>query len=38
HEMIAPAIKLTSRACAIWFSFITLLPFIWAGLRWLQTL
>ncbi len=33
---IAPAVKLTSRAAAIWFGFITLLPILWATLRWLQ--
>lgn len=37
-ETIAPALKLTSRACTIWFSFIILLPLLWAGLRWLQRL
>ena len=37
-EAIAPAIKLTSRACAIWFSFIIILPLLWAGLRWLHSL
>ncbi|MGI2181459.1 cobalamin biosynthesis protein CobD/CbiB [Shewanella oncorhynchi] len=35
---ITPAIKLTSRACAIWFSFIIILPLLWASLRWLQSL
>lgn len=38
HEAIAPAILLTSRACAIWFSFIIILPVLWASLRWLQSL
>lgn len=37
-DTITPALKLTSRACAIWFSFIILLPLLWAGLRWLQSL
>lgn len=37
-DAIAGAIRLTSRACAIWFSFIIILPLMWAGLRWLQSL
>jgi adenosylcobinamide-phosphate synthase len=35
---IASAIQLTSRAGAIWFSFVIVLPLLWAGLRWLQSL
>ncbi|MGL6123202.1 MAG: cobalamin biosynthesis protein CobD/CbiB [Shewanella sp.] len=37
-DAIAPAIALTSRAATIWFSFIIILPLLWAGLRWLQSL
>ena len=37
-DAIAPAIKLTTRACAIWFSFIILLPVLWASLRWLHSM
>ncbi|QYJ78005.1 cobalamin biosynthesis protein CobD/CbiB [Shewanella acanthi] len=37
-DAIAPAVQLTSRASGIWFGFITLLPILWAGLRYLQSL
>ncbi|MGL4447023.1 MAG: cobalamin biosynthesis protein CobD/CbiB [Shewanella sp.] len=38
NATIAQAIKLTSCANMIWFSFIILLPILWAGLRYLQNL
>ncbi|MCE9685347.1 cobalamin biosynthesis protein [Shewanella sp. AS16] len=35
---IRPAVKLASRACALWFSSVVILPMLWAGLRWQQSL